>query len=118
MVKITEVTYGRSVIPDNPAPNMDLKRYESEQFRFHAIATDDNETINDLIDACEREVLKQHKRLEEKRSARKNATGLVDELDNIKEKLEELRSDPNSLYDDRKLLARKNEIETLLKEIE
>ena len=51
MVKITEVAYGRSVIPDNPSPNMEIKRYESEHFRFKAVATEETETVDDLVDA-------------------------------------------------------------------
>jgi hypothetical protein len=118
MVKIIEVSYGRSVIPDNLTPNMEIKKYESEHFEFKAVATDIHETTDTLIDACEREVLKQSKRLDEKRLARKDSVGLRNELGDINEMLGEIDADPKSLYDKTKIMARKKEIETLLAEIE
>jgi hypothetical protein len=117
MVRIIQVSYGRSIIPDNYEPNMHIKKYESEHFEFQAVSTDDGETTDDLIDACEREVLRQHKRLNEKRLARKDSVGLQDELDSINEMLGEFDADPKCLYDKSKLMARKGEIEKLLEDV-
>ena len=114
MVKIIEVKYSRSVVPDNVNPKMHIRKYESEQFGFRAISTDESETVDDLIDACEREVLTQHRRLEEKRCARRDSGELMEELNDINDMLKEIDSNSKCLYDKSKLMARKKEIDKVL----
>ena len=118
MVKIVLVEYGRSIVPDNPQPNKHVKKYESEHFKFQAVSTSDEETVDDLMDACEKEVLKQHKRLAEKRNARLNMTDLYEERADIEDMLKDVENGNKSFYDKEKLMARKKEIDKLLEDLE
>lgn len=118
MVEIVKAHYRRTVVPDNVEPNMEIKKYESEAFEFEAIKTDDKETVSDLISACEREVLKQHSRLIDVRSIRRDSSGIEIELGDIETKLRAVRSkDSDAMWDEKKLLKRKVELSELLDKV-
>jgi len=114
MVEITKVKYRRTIIPDNKEPNMSIRTYENESFEFEAIPEGD-ETTNDVVDALEREVLKQHERLEEIRRLRRDSVDIEDELADIESKLKAVQDgDKDAMWDEKKLTKRKVELSELL----
>lgn len=115
MVDIVKVIYRRTIIPDNREPEMEIKKYESESFEFEAIKDIDGETTDDLVDACESEVLRQHKRLNEIRSLRNDSIGIEQELEDIEVKLKAVRGgDTDAMWDESKLTDRKKHLESQL----
>lgn len=114
MVKIVKAIYRRTIIPDNTEPGKVVKTYEAEQFEFEAIANKKEETVSDLIDFCEKEVLHQHKRLIAIREVRNDSGHYQEELDKVNDKLSELDSVPECLYDRNKLIKRRKGIVALL----
>lgn len=118
MVDIVKAIYRRTIIPDNQEPDMEIKKYESEVFEFEAVKTDVDETTDDLIDACEREVLRQHKRLEEIRDLRHDSVGIENELEEIEVKLKAVKNgDSDAMWDENKLTDRKEQLSKLLDKV-
>ncbi len=118
MVEIVKAVYRRTIIPDNDEPDMFIKKYESEAFEFEAVQTDSNETTDDLVDACEREVLRQHKRLSEIRSLRHDSVGIENELEDIEVKLKAVKNgDSDAMWDEGKLTKRKIHLSELLDKV-
>ena len=118
MVDIVKASYRRTIIPDNQEPEMEIKKYESESFEFEAIKTDVDETTDDLIDVCEKEVLKQHKRLNEIRALREDSVGIENELGDIEVKLKAVKNgDSDAMWDEKKLTARKVQLSELLDKV-
>lgn len=114
MAIIRSISYERGFIPDNPEPELYLKKYENEKLGV-VLDAEDEETVEDLYHQAEKIVLQQQKVIEERREARQDLTGLKEELANINHLLSDIE---NNMMDKDKLQARKKKIEQTIISVE
>ena len=110
-MKVKQIRYRRSIVPDNFEPEKNVRKYEAEAFDVE-IDIGANESPEEAFKLAETTVLAAHQALQEKREARSNIYELQEELDDIDDKLAE----KDSLYDTTKLRKRKKELEQLIAE--